>query len=91
MGYNFICGVLRAYGDSVTPLIFLIISTALNVGLDLLFLIPLKKGPAGAAIATVLAQLISFVLCTVYTFAKYKDLRLKRMIGKCPEARFYST
>ena len=88
MGYNFICGVLRAYGDSVTPLIFLIISTALNVGLDLLFLIPLKKGPAGAAIATVLAQLISFVLCTVYTFAKYKDLRLKKDDWKVPGNAF---
>ena len=37
MGYNFICGVLRAYGDSVTPLIFLMISTALNIGLDVWF------------------------------------------------------
>ena len=38
MGFNFICGILRAYGDSVTPLVFLVISTALNVGLDILFL-----------------------------------------------------
>lgn len=88
MGYNFICGVLRAYGDSVTPLIFLVISTALNVGLDLLFLICLKKGPAGAAIATVLAQLISFVLCTAYTFVKYKDLRLKKEDWKVPASAF---
>lgn len=76
MGYNCVCGVLRAYGDSVTPLIFLVISTVLNVGLDILFLVPLGMGPAGAALATVLAQLLSFVGCLVYTFLKYEDLRL---------------
>lgn len=75
MGYNLICGVLRAYGDAVTPLLFLLLSTLLNVGLDLLFLIPFGWGPAGAAAATVLAQLVSFAGCTVYTFARYPDLR----------------
>lgn len=78
MGYNFICGILRAYGDSVTPLVFLIISTILNVGLDILFLVPFKMGPSGAAIATVLAQLISVVACCVYMFSRYKELRLKK-------------
>lgn len=78
MGYNFICGILRAYGDSVTPLIFLVISTALNVGLDLLFLIPLDMGPTGAAVATVLAQAISVVICAIYTFIRYKDLRIRK-------------
>ena len=76
MGYNFICSILRSIGDSVTPLVFLVISTALNVALDLLFLVPLKMGPAGAAIATVLAQFISFIACMVYTFAKYEKLRI---------------
>ena len=78
MGYNFICGILRAYGDSVTPLIFLVISTALNVGLDLLFLIPLDMGPTGAAVATVLAQAISVVICAIYTFIRYEDLRIRK-------------
>lgn len=78
VGYNFVCGVLRAYGDSVTPLVFLIISTALNVGLDILFLVPLGMGPAGAAIATVLAQLISFVACLVYTLIRYEKLRIRK-------------
>lgn len=78
MGYNFICGILRAYGDSVTPLIFLVISTALNVGLDLLFLIPLGMGPTGAAVATVLAQAISVVICFIYTFVRYEDLRIRK-------------
>ena len=75
MGYNFICGILRALGDSVTPLIFLLVSTALNVGLDILFLIPFGMGPRGAAIATIAAQLISFVACLIYTLIKYKKLR----------------
>lgn len=78
MGYNLVCGVLRAYGDSVTPLIFLVFSTVLNIALDLLFLIPFKLGPAGAAAATVLAQLISFAGCTAYTFLRYKNLKPDR-------------
>ncbi len=78
MGYNFICGVLRAYGDSVTPLVFLVISTVLNVGLDILFLTVFGMGPGGAAFATVLAQFLSVIGCTVYTFAKYKELRLEK-------------
>ncbi len=77
MGYNFVCGILRAYGDSVTPLFFLVFSTVLNVGLDLFFLSVLKMGPIGAAAATVIAQLISFIACTAYTFFKYPQLRLK--------------
>lgn len=78
MGYNFVCGILRSYGDSLTPLIFLLISTLLNVGLDLLFLAVFNMGPAGAAIATILAQFISFIACFVYTLIKYKELRFKK-------------
>ena len=73
IGYNLICGILRAFGDSFTPLLFLTISTLLNVGLDLLFLVPLRMGPAGAAIATVAAQLLSLVGCTIYTLRKYPE------------------
>ena len=78
MGFNFICGILRAYGDSVTPLVFLVISTALNVGLDILFLTVFGMGPAGAAAATVLTQALSVAGCFVYTFAKYREMRLSR-------------
>lgn len=78
MGYNFICGVLRAYGDSVTPLLFLLISTVLNIALDLFFLVTLRMGPAGAAIATVLAQLLSCIGCVIYTFLRYPELRPTR-------------
>lgn len=78
IGYNFICGILRSCGDSVTPLVFLIVSTVLNVGLDVIMLVPLNMGPKGAAIATVIAQFVSFVACFVYTMIKYEDLRLKK-------------
>ena len=72
MGYNCLCSILRACGDSVTPLLFLIVSTLLNVGLDLLFLTVFRMGPAGAAGATVLTQLLSVIGCLVYTMLRYK-------------------
>ena len=76
--YNFICSFLRSLGDSATPLLFLLFSTALNVGLDLLFILAFRWGVAGAAIATVLAQLISTVACFCYAFSRYPKLRLRR-------------
>ena len=77
--YNFICSFLRAMGDSVTPLLFLLFSTVLNVGLDLLFILAFRWGVAGAAGATVLAQLISTVGCFIYAFARYPVLRLHKV------------
>ena len=78
MFYNFICSFLRSMGDSVTPLIFLLFSTVLNVGLDLLFILKFHWGVAGAAAATVSAQLISTVGCFCYAFAHYPNIRLKK-------------
>ena len=78
MFYNFICSFLRSLGDSFTPLVFLLFSTLLNVGLDLLFILVFGWGVAGAAVATVLAQFVSTMACFLYTFSKYKDLRLHR-------------
>lgn len=78
MFYNFICSVLRSIGDSVTPLVFLFISTLINIGLDLLFISVFKWGVIGAAAATVAAQALSTVACFVYTFIKFKNLRLSR-------------
>ena len=75
--YNFICSFLRSMGDSVTPLLFLLFSTVLNIGLDLLFIIVFRWGVAGAAAATVSAQLISPVACFVYAFVKYPKIRLR--------------
>lgn len=74
--YNFICSFLRSMGDSVTPLAFLLFSTVLNVGLDLLFIIVFRWGVAGAAIATVSAQLVSTLGCFAYAFFKYPELNL---------------
>ena len=76
--YNFICSFLRSLGDSVTPLLFLLFSTVLNVGLDLLFILVFRWGVAGAAIATVTAQLISTVGCFLYAFSRYPNIRLRR-------------
>ena len=63
--YNMISNILMALGDSRTPLIFLIFSSLLNIFLDVVFIVPLQMGVAGAAWATVLSQLLSAVLCTV--------------------------
>ena len=78
IGYNLICGILRALGDSFSSLVFLLLSTVLNVGLDLLFLIPLRMGPMGAAIATVIAQAVSLLAGGIYTLRRYPALRPQR-------------
>lgn len=78
MFYNIASGILRAVGDSKTPLYFLIFSSFLNIGLDLLFIIVFKSGVGGAAIATVISQGISAVLCYLYMFWKFDILRLSK-------------
>ena len=60
--YNMVAAIMRALGDSKTPLYFLILTSALNIGLDLLFVIPFKFGVFGAALATDISQVISGVL-----------------------------
>ncbi len=76
LGYNGISSVLRSLGDSVTPLYFLIVSTIVNIGLDLLFVWGFQWGVAGAAYATVLAQLVSFVMGLVYINRKHSFLNI---------------
>lgn len=78
MFYNLLAGVFRAVGNSRIPLVFLILSSVLNVGLDVLFIVPLGMGVAGAALATVLAQLISVVLSGVYLYVNYPWLRIRK-------------
>ena len=78
VAYNMAASVLRALGDSQTPLFFLIFSSVLNIGLDLLFIGPLGWGTAGAARATVLAQTISVLLCVLYMKKRYPILHLRR-------------
>lgn len=75
--YNLMSSILRALGDSRTPLYFLILSATLNIFLDLLFVITFQMGVAGAAYATVLSQGVSGVLCLIYTAWKVPVLRLK--------------
>lgn len=75
--YNWAAGLLRALGNSKTPLYFLIIAALTNVVLDLVFVINFKMGIAGAAVATVIAQLLSAVLCVFYCFKKLDFLRFK--------------
>ena len=72
--YNLCAGLLRAIGNSVMPLVFLIISSGLNVALDLLFIARLGLGVQGAAMATVLAQGVSVVLCILYIFTRVRQL-----------------
>ncbi|MCM1166479.1 MAG: MATE family efflux transporter [Lachnospiraceae bacterium] len=72
--YNMFAGILRAVGNSRAPLYFLMISSALNIALDLLFVAVLKTGVSGAAFATVIAQAVSAALCGVYVFKKYRAI-----------------
>ncbi len=73
--YNGMTGVLRALGNSVVPLVILIITSLLNVGLDLLFVLAFDLGVAGVAIATVISQLVSAIVCIIYAFLKIPELR----------------
>lgn len=76
--YDICAAVLRAIGDTITPLIILAISVVLNVAGDIFFVVIVKAGVRGAAVATVLAQLIAFVVCAFYMVKKYDILRLSR-------------
>ena len=70
MTYNVLAAVLRAIGNTTMPLVFLIISCVLNIGLDFLFVAGFGFGVAGAAYATVISQAISAVLCFIYLIKK---------------------
>ncbi|MCI5774325.1 MAG: MATE family efflux transporter [Erysipelotrichaceae bacterium] len=72
--YNMASGILRAKGNSIIPLIALFISSILNIGLDILFIVKFKSGVQGAAIATVISQAISAALCLIYIKFKEKIL-----------------
>lgn len=78
MLYNWISAVLRSLGNSIVPLIFLILSSILNIALDIVLIVIFPMGVAGAAIATVLAQLISGVFCLLYALKILPFLRLSK-------------
>ena len=75
--YNVLASSLRAVGDAYTPLFFLIFSAVLNVGLDILFVGRLGMGVSGAALATVISQVLAAVLCFVYALVRYPIFRFK--------------
>ncbi|MBQ8625361.1 MAG: MATE family efflux transporter [Agathobacter sp.] len=78
MLYNILSGYIRALGDSTTPVIYLVISSFLNIGLDILFIVPFQMGVFGASLATVLSQLISGVLCFLHILFKFDLLHLSK-------------
>lgn len=77
-GYNTVSCILRALGDSKTPLIFLVTACAINVVLDLLFVVNFHMGVAGAALATVIAQLFSMIGSILFGMWKNPYLKLKK-------------
>ena len=78
MFYNLLSGIMRALGDSKTPLYFLIFSSFINIALDLLFVIVFKMGVFGAAFATDISQLISCILCFLFIKKKYTILKMNK-------------
>ncbi|HIV86823.1 MAG TPA: MATE family efflux transporter [Candidatus Pygmaiobacter gallistercoris] len=76
--YNIYTAALRAAGDSASPLYFLVISSVINILLDLLFVPVFHWGAVGAAAATVLAQAVSALLCYLYTAKQFPQLHLRR-------------
>lgn len=78
MFYDILMAVMRAIGDTITPLLILAISVGLNIAGDILFVAIWKTGTWGAAAATVLAQFIALIICCFYMIHKYELLRLKK-------------
>lgn len=76
--YNILSGIIRSMGDSRTPLFFLLISSMLNIGLDLLCIVIFQMGVPGAALATVVSQLISGLLCLLYMIKKFEILHVTK-------------
>jgi putative MATE family efflux protein len=91
VSYNGIAGILRALGDSITPLIFLIVASILNVVLDLVFVVGFYWGVPGVAIATVISQFVSGISCIIYALYKIEILRVpvkelkpdREILSKC--------
>ncbi len=76
--YNYSSNVIRALGDSKTPLYFLIFASILNIFLDLIFILKFHMGVKGAAWATVVSQAVSTILCLTFMFLRFSILRLKK-------------
>ncbi len=76
--YNILSGFIRSLGDSKTPVIFLVISSILNIALDIFMIVVLKMGVSGAGWATVISQLVSGLMCLVFIMKKFELLHLKK-------------
>lgn len=76
--YNYFACLLRAVGNSLTPLMFLAVSAVLNIVLDLWFVLALNRGVAGAAEATVISQYISGIGIALYTWIKFPEIRIQK-------------
>ena len=76
--YNMSAAMLRAIGDSRSPLIFLIIASLLNIGFDFLCILVFKMGVMGAGVATVASQLLAGMACVIYGLKKYEILRISK-------------
>ena len=84
--YNMVAAIMRALGDSKTPLFFLLLTSALNIVLDLVFILAFGMGVQGAALATDVSQAISGVLSLGYLVKKFEILRMRPGEGKPDKA-----
>lgn len=76
--YNMTAAILRSLGDSKTPVIFLVMAAVLNIFLDLLCIIVLHMGVAGAAVATVVSQAVAGICCLIFMYKKFSILHLAK-------------
>lgn len=76
--YNYFASVMRSLGNSIIPLIFLIISAVINIVLDIILVVPMDMGVAGAAYATIIGQAFSAIGITIYCISKFPLIRLER-------------
>ncbi|MEA2041922.1 MAG: MATE family efflux transporter [Bacteroidota bacterium] len=90
-GYNGTASLLRALGDSVTPLYFLIISTITNIALDLLFVLQFNMGVEGVAIATVISQVGAFITAIIYINRNFDIVKINFMKMKFDKKIFFKS
>lgn len=76
--YNLISGVIRSMGDSRTPVVFLVMASVINIVLDIVLIVWVDMGVAGAAVATVVSQLLSGLGCLIYSLRRFELLRTDR-------------
>ncbi len=87
MFYNLLASIVRSLGDSKTPLYFLLFSSVLNVGLDLLLIEVFDMGVRGASVATIISQLVSGILCFIYVKRSFPILHITKETAK-PDIKY---